>query len=579
MMKVAQNIILFATLCICALPRLVAQQDPAWTTPVKPFRIAGNLYYVGNKELASYLITTPDGHIVINSGLEANVPMIQASMKTLGFNITDVKYLLISHAHFDHCAGSAAFKKLSGALYMVMKEDSAVVASGGRNDFHYGQDAGALYPPTRVDHSLNDGDIVSLGTTRLVAHRTAGHTRGCTTWTMNVEEKGKIYSVVIAGSMGVNPGYRLVGTPSYPSIESDYERTFASMKEMPCDIFLGAHASFFDLERKAKAAIKQGVRAFVDPRGYAEFVARKEEDFKRERARQLRSLYHRTVAITIDDLPFWGGGTLSEQQIGTKKMLKALAADSVQAAVFVIGKRVDVVGEKAARMNMIRAWRDAGHSLHNHSYSHRPYSVTDATEYLADVQKGEAIVAPLRAERPTAATPPYFRAPYNDLGGSQGKRDSLMALLARDGVRLAPFTVEHSDYMFNTVYSMARYVKDTARASKVRRAYLDHLDTAFAFAERTSQDMFKRQIPQVFLIHANTLNADCLSEMLQRLRYRGYTFVPFDKAVSDSAYQTPDLFVEKWGLSWLHRWRLALKLPSVRRDEPEPPLWIQEGCK
>jgi metallo-beta-lactamase class B len=539
-----------------------------------PFRIVGNLYYVGSKDLASYLITTPDGHIVINSGFEANVPMIQASIKKLGFNITDVRYLLISHAHNDHCSGAAAFKKISGALYMVMREDSDVVASGGKKDFHYGGMTDALYPPTRVDHVLEDGDVVKLGTTRLVAHRTAGHTKGCTTWAMNVSDAGKNYNVVIVGSMGVNPGYRLVGAPSYPAIEADYERAFATLRSLPCDIFLGAHGGFFDLERKARATIKQGVKAFVDPAGYAAYVAEAEEYFRSERARQLRKLYRRSVAITFDDLPYAGEGALADAQSATKKLLRALAADSVRADVFVVGKHVEVEGEKAARQQLVRAWRDAGHALHNHSYSHLHYSAVPAEDYLADVHKGEGLVAALRAERRPDTMPPYFRAPYNDLGGSQSKRDSLMALLARDGVRLAPFTVEHSDYIFNVVYRKALAANDTARAARVRREYLDFLDHAFAFAETTSQEMFKRQIPQIFLLHANTLNADCLPDMLQRLRDGGYTFVPFRKAVADSAYQTPDLFVEKWGVSWLHRWRLSMQLSSITRDEPEPPMWI-----
>lgn len=542
-----------------------------------PFRIAGNLYYVGSKDLASYLIATPEGHIVINSGFEANVPMIQASMKKLGFNITDVRYLLISHAHNDHCSGAATFKKISGALYMVMREDSAVVASGGMKDFQYGGMTDAAYPPVRIDLALEDGDVVKLHTTRLVAHRTAGHTKGCTTWTMNVDEKGVSYNVVIVGSMGVNPGYRLVGTPSYPTIEADYERTFATLRSLPCDIFLGAHGSYFDLERKAKASVKQGVKAFVDPAGYAEYVATKERDFKTERARQLRNLYHRSVAITIDDLPYAGEGGLTDAQSATKKLLRALAADSVRADVFVVGKHVEVEGEKAARQQLVRAWRDAGHGLHNHSYSHLHYSAVPAEDYLADVHTGEVLISALRAERRNDTMPPYFRAPYNDLGGSQGKRDSLMTLLTKDGVRLAPFTVEHSDYIFNAVYRKALAVNDTARAARVRRDYLDFLDRAIAFAEEASQEMFKRQIPQVFLIHANTLNADCLPDMLQRLRDRGYTFVPFRKAVSDTAYQTPDLYTGKSGLSWLHRWRLSMQLPSITRNEPEPPLWILDA--
>src|SRR6185295_1587624 len=155
------------------------QQD--WTEPFPAFRIAGNLYYVGSKGLASYLITTPDGHILINSNLEANVPMIRMSVESLGFKFSDIKILLISHAHYDHCAGSAAIKQLTGAKYMVMEGDVEVVESGGKNDFQYGNDPTTLYPPTKVDRVLHDGDHVKLGDAKLTARLTPGHTKGCTT--------------------------------------------------------------------------------------------------------------------------------------------------------------------------------------------------------------------------------------------------------------------------------------------------------------------------------------------------------------------------------------------------------------
>src|SRR5260221_13095173 len=177
-----------------------AQNDPAWTEPFPPFHIAGNLYYVGSKGLANYLITTPQGHILINSDLEANVPLIRASVEKLGFKFTDIKILLISHAHWDHNAGSALIKAQTGAKYMVMDADVGVVESGGKTDFQYGNVATSLYTPTKVDRVLHDGNEVKLGGAVLVAHLTPGHTKGCTTWTMKVQEAGKTYDAVIVGS-------------------------------------------------------------------------------------------------------------------------------------------------------------------------------------------------------------------------------------------------------------------------------------------------------------------------------------------------------------------------------------------
>jgi metallo-beta-lactamase class B len=269
-----------------AASTLPAQQPADWTEPFPPFRIAANLYYVGSKGLANYLITTPQGHILINSDLEESVPLIRSSVEKLGFKFGDIRILLISHAHWDHGAGSAAIKRLTGAKYMVMEGDVSVVESGGKTDFQYGNNPANLFPPTKVDRVLKDGAEVKLGGTTLVAHLTPGHTKGCTTWTMKVETAGKTYNVVIVGSPNVNPGYRLVDNSSYPQIESDYERTFRVLKSLPVDIFLGAHGGYFDLQAKY-ARMKQGaVTPFIDPVGYREYVADREQAFRAELAKQ-----------------------------------------------------------------------------------------------------------------------------------------------------------------------------------------------------------------------------------------------------------------------------------------------------
>jgi len=263
-----------------------AQTPPDWTEPFPPFRIAGNLYYVGSKGLASYLVTTSQGHILINSDLEANVPMIRTSIEQLGFRFGDVKVLLISHAHWDHDAGSATVKKLTGAKYMVMEGDVPVVESGGKADFQYGNDSATLYPPARVDRILHDGDTVTLGDVVLEAHLTPGHTKGCTTWTLSVRVGDKTYQAVIIGSPNVNPGYRLVDNPKYPTIARDYERTFRVLKSLECDLFLGAHGSYFGLETKYASMKSGATNPFVDEKGCAAFVSQKEGEFRAEYEKQ-----------------------------------------------------------------------------------------------------------------------------------------------------------------------------------------------------------------------------------------------------------------------------------------------------
>jgi metallo-beta-lactamase class B len=263
--------------------------SPDWTTPFPPHRIIGNVYYVGSKDLASYLITTPQGDILINSSFEVSVPLIRASVEKLGFHFRDIKILLISHAHSDHCAGSAQIKKLTGAKYMVMAGDVPVVESGGKKDFNYGKSPDQWYPPVKVDRVLHDGDQVQLGNAVLTAHLTAGHTKGCTTWTMNVVQGGKVYHVVIVGSPNVNPGYKLVNNASYPQIAQDYKRTFLTLKALPCDVFLGAHGSYYGMQAKYARLQQGGANPFIDPSGYKSYVDERDRTFEAELAKQMQA--------------------------------------------------------------------------------------------------------------------------------------------------------------------------------------------------------------------------------------------------------------------------------------------------
>jgi metallo-beta-lactamase class B len=287
-MHLRRNITALVVLAVCALaaPRAHAQNLPDWTEPFPPFKIAGNLYYVGSKGLASYLITTPKGHVLINSSLEASVPLIQDSISKLGFKTTDVKILLISHAHWDHDAGSAAIKKLTGASYMVMEGDVPVVESGGKADFQYSSKPEWLYPPTKVDRVLHDGDEVKLGGTTLVAHLTPGHTKGCTTWTLKVKDGARTYDAVIIGSPNVNPGYKLVGNTLYPKIAEDYERMFRVLSTLPCDVFLGAHGAYFKMDDKYPRLKPGEPNPFIDPEGCKKFISEKASDFHKELEKQ-----------------------------------------------------------------------------------------------------------------------------------------------------------------------------------------------------------------------------------------------------------------------------------------------------
>ena len=266
--------------------RSEAAPIPGWTTPFPPFHIAGNLYYVGSEDLASYLIVTPQGLILINSSLESSVPLIRKSVETLGFRFSDIKILLISHAHYDHCAGSARIKQLTGAQYFVMDADVPVVESGGRTDFNYGAQAEMRYPPAHVDRVLHDGSTVRLGGIVLTAHLTAGHTKGTTTWTLDEPENGRALHVVIVGSPNVNPGYKLAGNKAYPYIAEDYKHEFQVLNALPCDIFLGAHGAYFGLTAKYPRWKAGDHDAFIDPGGYKAYIADRKQAFEAELQRQ-----------------------------------------------------------------------------------------------------------------------------------------------------------------------------------------------------------------------------------------------------------------------------------------------------
>jgi len=265
------------------------QANPTWVKPFPAFRIVGNLYYVGSEDLAAYLIVTPQGNILINSNLESSPPQIKKAIKSLGFKFSDTKILLISHGHFDHCAGSAEIKRLTGAKYEVMDRDVSVVESGGHTDFNYGADKSMWFPTAKVDRVLHDGDTVSLGGTTLTAHLTAGHTKGTTTWTMDENESGRALHVVIVGSPNVNPGYKLVNNKTYPQIAEDYRHEFEVLKKLPSDVFLGAHGGYFGLAEKYPRWKAGDKNTFIDPAGYKAYIADREQAFESELKKQSSS--------------------------------------------------------------------------------------------------------------------------------------------------------------------------------------------------------------------------------------------------------------------------------------------------
>ena len=248
----------------------------AMNGPRAPFKIADNLYYVGASDVTSYLIVTPGGYILLDGGFVQTAPMILDHIRALGFDPKRIKYILNSHAHFDHAGGIAAIRAATGAKFVASAPDAPVLAAGGANDFALKD---ADFPAAKPDRIVADGKIVTLGGVSITAHVTAGHTKGCTTWTLPVTMDGRTENALFLCSLSVLSSYRLIGNPLYPDQAADFEKSFATLKGLKCDVFLGAHGQFFDM--KAKAA-KLGAKpnSFIDPVGCRAFLANAQATFE-----------------------------------------------------------------------------------------------------------------------------------------------------------------------------------------------------------------------------------------------------------------------------------------------------------
>ncbi|MFN7995530.1 MAG: subclass B3 metallo-beta-lactamase [Bryobacteraceae bacterium] len=275
-------LILLAALCSVVLAQVNPRDRADWNRPVQPFRIIGNLYYVGVAGVSSFLITTPKGDLLLDGGFPETAPLIEKNIAALGFHVNDVKFLLNSHAHYDHCGGLTELKKVSGAQMVASDGDTSKAGRVRRLDC---SDRQHSFEPVAVDRVVVDGETVRLGDTVLTAHVTPGHTAGCTTWSTETTEQGRTYRVVFYCSTTV-AGNRLVGNRARRGIVAEYEASFAKLKAIRCDVFLAPHGGFFRLDEK-RAALAAGRRdAFVDPAEMARHVAESERAFREELQRQ-----------------------------------------------------------------------------------------------------------------------------------------------------------------------------------------------------------------------------------------------------------------------------------------------------
>jgi len=268
-----QNIMLYAFLSIVTFPVLAQKvQEPKttnaeWSTPYPPFRIAGNLYYVGTYDLACYLVTTTQGNILINTGLSSSFSQIKNNIESLGFNFADTKILLTTQAHYDHMGAMAAIKKATGAQFMADEKEADVLATGGNSDYALGGH-GSVYQPVMPDRLLHDGDTIQLGNMQLVMLHHPGHTKGSCSFLFTVKDDQRSYRVLIANMPTIVTDKPFASITSYPEVASDYAYTLGTMKNLSFDIWLASHASQFKLHDKHHPGDSYNPAAFIDRKGY-----------------------------------------------------------------------------------------------------------------------------------------------------------------------------------------------------------------------------------------------------------------------------------------------------------------------
>jgi peptidoglycan/xylan/chitin deacetylase (PgdA/CDA1 family) len=281
----------------------------------------------------------------------------------------------------------------------------------------------------------------------------------------------------------------------------------------------------------------------------------------------------RAIAMTFDDLPgVLARPTADELLDINRRLLATLRISGVPAIGFVNEGRLDVDGERDQRTAVLRSWVDAGMALGNHSYNHEGFNDATLADYEADVLRGERVTRPLLEAKGKPLV--WYRHPFNQTGPTLDAKTRFEAFAHAHGYRIAPFTVEATDYLFTKVYERAIGDKKSSQADQVMSEYLQFQDRMLDWAQAFSVETFGREIPQVLLCHVNRINADAMPELLRRLRARGYAFITLDRAAQDPAYQTADDYVGRRGVSWLHRWRVAMKLPPRLDGEPDPPQWV-----
>ena len=275
------------TALLLAIPVAGLQAQPAdWTEPFPGHRVIGSLYAVGTAGLGVFLITSDEGHILINTGLEDSTPLIRENIESVGYRLEDVRILLTMQAHWDHTAALAEIKEITGAEMWATSGDGRVLEDGGFSDPHFG--GRVSFQPVEVDRIISDGEIIELGDVRLRVHEHPGHTEGSSSYSMQVNENGRDYDVVVVNIGTINQGKRLVVDPTYPGVAEDFARTYASQKAMYVDVWVAAHGVQYGLHDKYEPGQAYSPDTFVDPEGFLAEVERRERIYEEQLAEERR---------------------------------------------------------------------------------------------------------------------------------------------------------------------------------------------------------------------------------------------------------------------------------------------------
>lgn len=285
MRQIITRIVLTSCVFLFTSMQLSAQPE-GWTTPFTGHRVIGNLYAVGTYDLGVFLITSDEGHILINTGLEDSTALIRSNMQALGFDLADIQILLQMQAHWDHTAALAEIKQLTGARMLATRKDARVLEDGGFSDAHFG--GRVSFKPVSVDSIIEEGDVIELGDIRLTVYEHPGHTEGSSSYSMVVNEGGRDYNVVIANMGTINEGKQLVVDPTYPGVSDDFANTYRRQKAMDVDVWVAAHGSQYNLHDKYQAGQAYSPDTFVDPQGFIAAIERLEQSYQQQLAEERR---------------------------------------------------------------------------------------------------------------------------------------------------------------------------------------------------------------------------------------------------------------------------------------------------